>query len=627
MKYLSKYFSVITVILTVIVYLTTIAPSTIQIDSGELAAVQITLGIAHPTGYPLYTLLGYLFSNINLFDSKIFQMNFLAMIYVSLAVMIFTITVKFILDNLNYFRFESKQIKKKNNQKNIKEINLTEFEKIFLSVITGLILAFSKTIWFQSTSVEVYSLQILLFSLIISLLIKSFISSNNKHYWLMFSFFLALGFTNHMTTLLIIPATAYLFFSKNKLESKLTKQLVFMILIFIITIILIYVYLPLRAAQNPILNWGNPIDLERLLRHVSGFQYQVWLFTSMDAAKKQLAYFISNLPKEFYFTIFISFIGIVSTFRYYKKFFIFNLILFLFTILYSINYDINDIDSYFILSYFSLALFSTFGLIWLIDKYQKFSKSFYIALLLLFPFNQLAFNYSVVNQSNNYIYEDYTKALLNSVPPNSIIFGYQWDYFISPSYYFQFVENYRRDVVVIDKELLRRSWYFNQIENQYPKILKGTKTEIDLFLKALKPFERKENYNSNLLESLYRRIMTNLVTTNINEREFHLTPEIIDNEMQRGEFTLPAGYDIVPYLLTFKVVKTKEYVEAPLPDFTFRIDKIKDKYQSGLVNIVTTMLLNRAIYEKMFNRYEKIKIYIDKAKDIDPNLIIPEQLR
>jgi len=130
-----------------------------------------------------------------------------------------------------------------------------------------------------------------------------------------------------------------------------------------------------------------------------------------------------------------------------------------------------------------------------------------------------------------------------------------------------------------------------------------------------------------LLESLYRRIMTNLVTTNINEREFHLTPEIIDNEMQRGEFTLPAGYDIVPYLLTFKVVKTKEYVEAPLPDFTFRIDKIKDKYQSGLVNIVTTMLLNRAIYEKMFNRYEKIKIYIDKAKDIDPNLIIPEQLR
>ena len=39
-----------------IIYWTTMAPSVVQIDSGELAAVQCTTGIAHPTGYPLFTL-------------------------------------------------------------------------------------------------------------------------------------------------------------------------------------------------------------------------------------------------------------------------------------------------------------------------------------------------------------------------------------------------------------------------------------------------------------------------------------------------------------------------------------------------------------------------------------------
>jgi hypothetical protein len=266
-------------------------------------------------------------------------------------------------------------------------------------------------------------------------------------------------------------------------------------------------------------------------------------------------------------------------------------------------------------------------MIWIIKKIPDLRNNYKIAVFLLFPIIQLSANFSSVNQSNNYIYEDYTKTLLKSLPKNSVIFGYQWDYFISPAYYFQFVEDYRKDIAVIDKELLRRSWYFNQIETSYPDILSGMKTEIGLFLNALKPFERKENFDSNLLESLYRRIMTNLVSTNFDKREIHLTPEIIENEMQRGEFSLPPGYDIVPYLLTFKVVNSKDYVEAPLPDFELRIDKIKDRYQIGIINIVSSMLLNRAIYERLYNKDERAKVYIKKALEINPETQIPNQLR
>lgn len=630
MKFFKNYFVFITSIISAIIYFTTLAPSVIQIDSGELATVQIKLGIAHPTGYPLFSILGYLFSLIPISSSKIYQMNILALIYVSFGVGLFTYSVKYLLDNIHLFLKENVNSKKKKGslkQNVIFELN--DNAKVIVAFISGLILAFSKTVWFQSTSVEVYSLQILLFSLIIFSLLKSFVlaSTNNHHYWFVFAITLAFGFSNHMTTLLILPATAYIFFLSYGFNLSSFKRVSLMILLFILVLILTYLYLPLRSVQNPILNWGNPIDFERIIRHVSGFQYQVWLFSSTESAKKQFLYYLSNLPKEFYLTLMLSIIGMIYTFKNYIRFFIFNFIAFVFTIIYSINYDINDIDSYFLLSYFSFAFFSAFGIIWIIKKVPSLRYDIKIFAFILFPLIQLSANYQNVNQSKNYIYEDYTKALLSSLPENSIVFGYQWDFFISASYYFQFVEEYRKDVAVIDKELLRRSWYFNQIETTYPDILSGIKTEINLFLNALKPFERKESYDSNLLESLYRRIMTNLVSTNFDKREFHLTPEIIDNEMRRGEFSLPAGYDIVPYLFTFKVVKSNEYVEAPLPDFKLRVGGVRDKYQAGIVNIVSSMLLNRAIYERMFKKDDRAAIYLKKALEISPDVFIPNQLR
>ena len=205
--------------------MTTIAPSVIQIDTGELATVQTTLGIAHPTGYPLFTILGYIFSLLPLPFSKIFQLNLLAAIYCAIAVSIFTYTSKLILDNLSSFQFiktvKVKSKKKKGSDKTqTQTINpvfeLSETIKIIAAVFSGLFLALSRTFWFQSTSVEVYSLHLLLITLIILSLIKAFLLADNtksiSKYWIIFAITLALGFTNHMTTLLIIPVFIFVFF-------------------------------------------------------------------------------------------------------------------------------------------------------------------------------------------------------------------------------------------------------------------------------------------------------------------------------------------------------------------------------------------------------------------------------
>jgi tetratricopeptide (TPR) repeat protein len=624
MTLVKKYFHIATALFVFIIYMLTLAPSVVQIDSGELAAVQATLGIAHPTGYPLFTMLGYLFSLIPLPFTKIFQLNILAAIYCGAAAGVFTYTIKYCLDNFSVFKKKisiqkeaAKKGKKKGKYQIEKAINneeLSESTKLITAVFGGLILAFSRTFWFQSTSVEVYSLHLLLMTLIILFLLKAYVSSfeNDKlAHWFVFAFFLALGFTNHLTTLMILPGVAYLYFSRYKFTPASFMRLGLMILLFIVVLVAVYSYLPLRAWQNPIINWGNPIDWERIYRHVTGRQYQVWLFTSFDSAGKQFSFFWSILPFEFFVGLLFAIIGLFVSLFKSRKLGLFLLITFVFTVLYSINYDIHDIDSYFLLAFVMLAFFAAFGALKILEM-KSLPKNYGLIGLAIVLAIQLFFNFIKVNQTGVYTFEDYTKAVLNTVPENSIIFSYQWDYFISASYYYQFVEDYRRDVTVIDKELLRRSWYYNQINNHDSEVLAGVQNEVDQFKVALQPFERNEKFDSKRLENLYRSIMSDLIKTNVKERDYFIAPELVEQEMKRGEFNLPDGYTLIPYLLLYKVVEGNKYVPAPDPDFTIRIASNRNYYIDNIENMVGRMLSNRAYYEVQNGRTDRAKLYLKK---------------
>lgn len=645
MKFLKKYYAVITGLVVFIVYLTTLAPSVVEIDSGELAAVQATLGIAHPTGYPLFTILGHLFSLLPLPFSKIYQLNLLTAIWCSLGVGFFVYTSKLVLDNIDAFSVKKIIHKPKTKSKDKKakahapkaeaaKEPIPELKKYLGAVLGGLILAFDKTYWFQGTSVEVYSLQVFLFIIIIMSLVKAYIYRDDvekvraKSPWLILALFLALGFSNHMTSLFIIPGIAYLFFDKFRFNKNSLKRIALMLAVFIPVLVLFYLYLLVRASQNPILNWGNPNTYVRLMRHIEGDQYHVWLFSSTAAAEKQLSYFISNLPSEFLVSLFICLVGLISSFFAARKFFVFGLITFLFTIFYSINYDIHDIDSYFLLAYISLAFFAVFGVVRLLSILKLKSHPYALSLVMIgvFILVQVYFNYSSVNQSDVYSFEDYTKNILKYSDKNSVIFTYEWDYLVSPSYYFQYVEHYRNDVTVVDKELLRRSWYYRQLNNDHPGLLSGMKPDVDAFVQALAPFESGGNFDPSLLESLYRKIMTDLVATNINNHPFYIAPELFEIEMQKGEFSLPKGYNLVPDLFMFRVVKGNKYVPAADPNFTIRIPKVRNSYINFIENNVGSMLARRALYEMQFDRLDRAKLYIKKIKSSFPDYVLPQGL-
>jgi hypothetical protein len=655
---IKKYYPYLTGLLVFIVYLFTLAPSVMEIDTGELATDLLTLGIAHPTGYPLFTIVGHLFSLIPLPGSGIYRMNLLAALWCSCAITVFVFISKTVLENIDLFQSKKISVQPKESKKNRKKgekeikaepaVNTFSFSEniiILASVFGGLILAFDKTFWTQSTSIEVYSLHALLVMLVIYFLIKAYISQNSvetfsvQNKWLVFSVVLALCFSNHMTSIFILPGIAYFYFLKNKLSKNSIRLIGKMLLVFFPILMVIYSYLPIRALQNPIMNWSNPIDLERILRHISGKQYQVWLFTSFDAAAKQFSHFIDILFGnylsggsffgEYNIGLFFIVIGILASFKYAKRFWGFLAITFAFTILYSINYEINDIDSYFLLGFISLAFFSVFGILWLIKLLKSKNQPYLIpiGIISVFILIQCFINFRENNDHNVHVYEDYTKSLIGSVDKNSLILSYQWDYFVSAAYYFQNVENYRKDVIIVDKELLRRSWYYNQIERNHPGIVSSIQPDVNVFLSALVPFERSEQFDPNLLETSYRRIMADLITSNIDKRSVYIGPELIENEMQNGSFSIPDGYDIVPDLFLFKVVKKDAgYVPAKNPDFTIRFENKDNKYSMAIENITGAMLVRRALYEFQHNKPGKAALYTAKIKKDFPDYVIPANL-
>jgi hypothetical protein len=427
-----------------------------------------------------------------------------------------------------------------------------------------------------------------------------------------------------MTTLLIIPATAYLFFVKFKFQKEGFITLAKMLLLFFPILILVYLYLPIRAGMNPEIIWGNPVDLERILRHVSGKQYQVWLFSSSAAAAKNFGRFFSGLPSEFYLSLVVVLLGIFYLIQRSTKLLITSLLLIFGTVLYAINYDIVDLESYFLLAYIGMSILVVFGLMFVYERVNNLKITAAVGAVLVLL--QIGFTYGSVNQSGNLIFEQYTKAILKTAPKNSVILSYQWDYFLSASYYFQFVENNRRDIAIIDKELLRRSWYYKQLDNCYPWLTESYKKEAEVFKKEVVPFEKDLPYAAQVIEGAYKNVMLAILVKNYKDRPVFIAPELVDKELANKELELPANLKLIPDLFFYRLTDSDEYIPASDPDFVYQSGGVNNIYIEQINALTGAMLLRRAQYELSYNKLERAKLYINKVMKDFPGTTVPQEL-
>ncbi len=578
-----------------VVYLLTLSPTVGFIDSGELAAVACTLGVAHPTGYPLFTLLGRLFVMLPLPWEEIVRLNVMAALLCAASVFVFFHLSRIVLEPV------------------ARRFGVSPTLSLGAAGGASLLLGFSETWWSQGVSAEVYALHVLLVTTTLLVFLRA-VDDRREALWYAGAFLLGLSFTNHMTTILMVPGLAYIYFSRFGFRRSSWNRLLRLLPVFLLGLSL-YIYLPLRAAVPPPLNWGDPSTLERLLWHLRGKQYSVWIFSSTEVAGRQLAHFLSSLPAEFaYLGLIAALAGLVTLWRASRRGAVATLVFFAVCVLYAVNYDIQDIDSYFLLAYMMIGLWAGCGLLavgdWL-TRSRGWRRAPAAVLLLSTGFLPLALHYRDVDQSENRLVEDYTHNVFLSLAPNALVLSYQWDYWVSASYYYQNVRSVRRDVSVVDKELLRRSWYLRELEVQKPWLIHGSQGEVDAFRRELEKFERGTPYNPAVIQTRFVEMITSFVHRSRLSRPVYVTGEI------EVEFT--RGYQRVPEGLVFRLEPDTLYHEPRMPELVMRPLERKGRLEDMVRRLYAEAFFAHGEYFLRAGQLEKARKAYRSGVSYDPD--------
>ncbi|MCX8044353.1 MAG: DUF2723 domain-containing protein [Desulfobacterota bacterium] len=579
------------------VYSLTLAPGVGFVDSGELAAVCTTLGIAHPTGYPLYTLLGWLCTHLPLPLRPVVVLNlFSAVCSAAGAVAVYyglAAVVPVVLERASALR-------------------------ICLCCAGSLLWAFCSVVWSCALITEVYALQGLLIALIsalclVMLSLPADAPKNNLPHLL--ALLLGLSFSNHLSTVLLVPAVIYVLLKSR--PRKAWHHPLKLVCLFCAGF-LPYLYLPIRARMAPPLNWGDPRSWEAFFWHVSGKQYRVWMFASLDTMARQAGHFFNLVLSSLGYlpAIFIP-LGIYLLVQRHRSTFLFSLIVFAVDVLYAVNYDIKDIDPYFLPALLMCCLWTATGMAgcaaYLFRRFQN--ANLWLALCLCcMPLVPLMVNYRDVAMHNDTHAEQYTTALLSGLAPNALVLSYQWDYFCSPFYYLQLVEGKRPDVVMIEVLLLKRSWYLAQLERTYPTLIAAVADELAQYRNELYKFEHELPYDAAVIQSRYINLINSIIRAALRTRPVYLTCEI--------EPEIGAGWQRVPEGLAFRLYQhgtgyvpfESDLIPLPSPhDF-----KEKNRYHQAIKSFYAVMRAARALYELSAGNRGKAEQLMRQANSLAP---------
>jgi len=410
-------------LLTFIVYFLTMMPDLGFTDSGELAAAAHVLGIAHPTGYPLYTIIAHVWSLISPF-STVYDLNLLAGIFTAMSVSLFSLILNEILE---MFQGDSTH-------------------KAIISTSIALMFGFGSTVWSQGTALEVYSLQLFLMMLIILYFMKAMKHGGMSKYLLVWSFLIGLSFTNHGTTILLAPAMILGYFANWKQDtfsfSKDTFRGLLPLIPWFAIGFLVWIYLPLRSAQHPIVNWGEVHrNWDAFAYHAFGKQYQVWMFNDGTAKENFPKYWNALIDMTSWILLIPMMYGIYVSFTKSKILSLFLIALIIGNLVYALNYGIHDIETYFLSGFIPVFIFAALGIL----TFMKHKPLLYV--LPFLPLLNLTLNYAENDKHDDYAVPSYISLMIDPLPKNSVIISSQWDYLCSGFMYKQIVENYRPDII------------------------------------------------------------------------------------------------------------------------------------------------------------------------------------
>jgi transmembrane protein TMEM260 (protein O-mannosyltransferase) len=252
------------------VYVQTLSPTVAWVDlgedSGDLLAASATLGIPHPTGYPLFTLLGRTASLIPV-GAVAFRINLIAALAGAASVFFLTLLAcELVLPREPRLASTDPE----------EPAPRTRVAGAVAPALGALAYAFSRGAWSQSVLSEVYTLNAAFFGATLWASARADRTGSARHLMLA-AFLLGLGLTNHLL-LLAASAAVFTVAVRLALRRKIGLSETVLSLLLLVWGLTLDLYLPIRAARGPEFSWGAPNTPERLWWVLSGAQYRSHFF-------------------------------------------------------------------------------------------------------------------------------------------------------------------------------------------------------------------------------------------------------------------------------------------------------------------------------------------------------------
>lgn len=414
-------------LLTLVIYLRTLAPTVAYMfdDSLEFQLLASRMAIAHPTGYPLYSLLLKLATYLPMGDIA-YRANLLSALSAAGAVLFTYLAARLI--TARFF-----------SPNNLVGEILTRVPALF----GALILAFGETFWSQAVIAEVYALQALLTAVMLWLVVRwggerreergvkrERVSPRSS--LLVISFFAGLMLTHHRMSVLIFPAIAVYVLTIDRAVLKHPLTVLKMVAVFALPLLL-YLYLPIRGTVTSSLDGAYQNTPDGFLNWVLGTAYTVFISQNPFNQTRDAAYYFDLLINDFgALGLLLASVGFVALFlRAWREWILLALAL-LANLIFVLTYRVADINVFFIPTFVLVALFIAAGLAGLLwfayyafaPRWATMAATVGAVVLLLLPFALLRAHYARVDLSNKFDVIDYGRAALSQrLPQNATIVG------------------------------------------------------------------------------------------------------------------------------------------------------------------------------------------------------------
>lgn len=386
-------------------------------DSGELVTAVHLLGIPHPSGYPLYVLLGKLWTLLVPVGSVAFRMSLFSAACAALTCgLLHLLGRRMALGTVP-------------------------------SLLGALLLAFSPSFWSQANIQRVYSLNALFVvgatflawrwwqrrdtsSLVLAFLLCG-LGASNHLFMAIYGVCLGLFVVLTQPGLLRRPAglaAAALAFAAGLLP---------------------YAYLPLRSRANPRLDWGNPETLGAFLDVVfrRDFWERRWYESPMDLLVVALDYARGLGTELAWVGLGLALLGLVGGWRRHRIVLLGALVMMANLVsmaLHGSRVDLFLWHRYYIPSFALAGLLAAVGSAWLLPRLPRRV----LPLLLILPAFLAVNGWKMHDRSRYRVAEDFSTSLLRSLPPGAHLIATD-DNVLFSLMYLHFVEQLRPDVNLI----------------------------------------------------------------------------------------------------------------------------------------------------------------------------------